>query len=1295
MKHIMKSIFKTTLLLLVYMLFFRQTVTAAPAAPIESNFVQPSGESFKASLGGDEWLNWAVSKDEDVLVQDTDGYWKYAEVSGDKLKPGKNKYKIHQKPKNIIKKSDLIKKIKDKKIKKSGNASTALLSSSSGGTASNTVSSGSSSAMQPSAGISQTRKIVLLLIEFSNISIKYSEADWYNRIFNTTGNSVNNYYSEVSNGIFQFSPVNESYGTANNGVIRVKLNYLHPNTGSNTGSANQKIVMDALVAADPSINYSSFDTNNDGIITDSELLIVTVVAGNEAATGGPSPSIWAHKWGFSLSTKLDGKSFGSWKGYTQQSELQYSNMATIGVLCHELGHDLGLPDLYDYDSSSQGVGIHSLMAGGSWGRVAGTSDYPPGSSPTHMDAWCKAYLGFVTPQIVESPGNYTVNSFDTGKYSVLKIPTSNPKEYFLIENRQLKGYDKALSPLYVGPSVPSGGLAIWHIDESISFYRCNDNELHKMVDLEEANEGKLGYSQLDKRLSGSYDHYFYTGSFTTFSPTTVPGSNQYNGTKTNITATVTSPCSSIMTVNITKPVILIPKGALEAPATGATVKRTSSISGWFLDSDGVMRIDVLVDGVVKGQAVYGDARADISSKYPEYNNTNCGFHYDLDVSNLSEGRHVLTIQEVSKSGVKNSLPSIEIIVENMAKTTISYTLSENAYVTVQIYNSEGILIRTLENKVYRNTGINSAKWDGRDSSNKLVDDGVYTYKITATDTSGLVSKPLTGTITIKRAPYIKSITHTPEPFNPDGSNKAVIKYVISEISKVTFSVYDRNGILIFSRENISASMGENSYEWDGRDNTGKIVSSGAYTYKVTPVDSNGNKTLGLSGTITVLVDNTPPVISSDTVRVNPFNIAMLDQDSVRINYNLSENAKVTVKIFDSNGTLVRLVENSLDKAAGSNYVYWDCKDESQKIVKDGDYKYTLQAVDSAGNSSAPVSGIIMIRSALTISSVSVTPNPYSPGGGNVLSISYAVSEPARSKITIGRIGAYTVFEKVTENSTGTVTLSWDGKNSTGSIVPDGEYYYEITAVKPDGTYAKSILGTLMITSKAVIGQKPVIDLNTFNPNPFDPTDSNTAEISYRLSESCSVTINIMDSSNAVIRVLEANTQKSAGVNSIIWDGKSSNGTTIPDGNYTYNITAVDNEGQSGSCSGSFVVKRYPISITSVSDSPDPFIPNGSNKTAIRFTLSKNASAVIRIYDKNNALVKTFTINAAVKGENIIYWDGKTESGNAVKDGSYTYTIDAEDSQGNKSNQVKGTISIDATPPSIYQHYVEPPVIEPD
>jgi M6 family metalloprotease-like protein len=65
---------------------------------------------------------------------------------------------------------------------------------------------------------------------------------------------------------------------------------------------------------------------------------------------------------------LDGKVLGDSGhngGYAQFGEIHLDHQATIGIMVHELGHDITWPDLYDTDGSSDGVGVWSIMGSGS------------------------------------------------------------------------------------------------------------------------------------------------------------------------------------------------------------------------------------------------------------------------------------------------------------------------------------------------------------------------------------------------------------------------------------------------------------------------------------------------------------------------------------------------------------------------------------------------------------------------------------------------------------------------------------------------------------------------------------------------------------------------------------------------------------------------------------------------------------------------------------------------------------------------------------------------------------------
>src|SRR6266571_1852748 len=95
----------------------------------------------------------------------------------------------------------------------------------------------------------------------------------------------------------------------------------------------------------------------------------------------------------------------------------------------------------------------------------------------------------------------------------LSVPGS-VNEYFLLENREQTGFDVGL---------PASGLLIWHVDDS---QPDNTNDAHRLLDLEEADEGINGDHPTD---SGDPWHDTAVG----FGPDTRPSSAAYDATATN------------------------------------------------------------------------------------------------------------------------------------------------------------------------------------------------------------------------------------------------------------------------------------------------------------------------------------------------------------------------------------------------------------------------------------------------------------------------------------------------------------------------------------------------------------------------------------------------------------------------------------------------------------------------------------------------------------------------------------------------------------------------------------------
>jgi hypothetical protein len=133
-------------------------------------------------------------------------------------------------------------------------------------------------------------------------------------------------------------------------------------------------------------------------------------------------------------------------------------ISRIGVICHELGHFLGLPDLYDGTSPFHATfGAFGIMSD-AWG-VDGSQRYPGSFSP-----WSKEFLGWAEIVDVGEPGTKTFR----GANHFFKITRGYPaNEYLLVESRS--------NTTSVFNAQLPGGIYVWHIDTDASRNAWNNN----------------------------------------------------------------------------------------------------------------------------------------------------------------------------------------------------------------------------------------------------------------------------------------------------------------------------------------------------------------------------------------------------------------------------------------------------------------------------------------------------------------------------------------------------------------------------------------------------------------------------------------------------------------------------------------------------------------------------------------------------------------------------------------------------------------------------------------------------
>jgi len=452
----------TKLLLIVLVISICGTALGITANPLPIEKTQPDGSKIKLKIRGDERFHWFEdTKGYPVIRKNKEFFYAQPDSAGRFIATGHKVGKVNPAALGLTKN---IRPVKDTPALFERKIPPAKANSINGPALLPPGESGPSGAPArvPAAG---TVKNLVILCKFSDHVIgthTRPPAD-YDVLFNNVGTdplaptgSVRDFYYENS----------YSQMTLNSTIIgwvdlpQTEAYYANGEDGGGAYPTNaQKMVEDALEAADPLVDFSQFDNDSDGYIDSIDI----IHSGYGAEFDLDPDKIWSHMWAL----PNDWVSDEGVKVYEYHTEPALwgdsgTDITRIGVIVHETGHFFGLPDLYDTDFSSSGIGNWGAMAN-AWGW-----NYDQ-LNPSHFCGWSKIFLDWVTPVIIDTPGIYTANRVEDNT-DIFRIDIGYPdtNEYLLIENRQPFGFE---SP------IPQGGLAIWHIDETKgTFFENNVND---------------------------------------------------------------------------------------------------------------------------------------------------------------------------------------------------------------------------------------------------------------------------------------------------------------------------------------------------------------------------------------------------------------------------------------------------------------------------------------------------------------------------------------------------------------------------------------------------------------------------------------------------------------------------------------------------------------------------------------------------------------------------------------------------------------------------------------------------
>lgn len=298
-----------------------------------------------------------------------------------------------------------------------------------------------------SFAVEDTFRAVVLPVYYSNqASAPTLDTTLQTQLFgaNATG-SITDYYHEVSYD--QLTVTGDVYPWTH--LASTGATYAGSCNGVDVGcSLTGMLIKEVLDAQDGSVNFAKYDNDGpDGVPNSGDddgyvdaVVIVQSLPGGEC--GGTniishtwSYTAWPQSGGVPYSTGDNAHNGGKIKidtyvivpagNCSATSPYSATEVIDIGTLAHELGHTMGLPDLYDTNGGGFGIGDWGLMGTGSW--YHGVNPAVVAEKPAHMDAWCKQELGWVTPvQIGWQPTPVQIDDVEENP-NIYKLPFTDER----------------------------------------------------------------------------------------------------------------------------------------------------------------------------------------------------------------------------------------------------------------------------------------------------------------------------------------------------------------------------------------------------------------------------------------------------------------------------------------------------------------------------------------------------------------------------------------------------------------------------------------------------------------------------------------------------------------------------------------------------------------------------------------------------------------------------------------------------------------------------------------------------
>ena len=328
----------------------------------------------------------------------------------------------------------------------------------------------------------QPTRVPVILANYNNVSFKNTD-------FNDYIASLEKYWSDNSFGLY--TPKFDVIGPV---TLSQRQKYYGENDGYGDDLRPDEMVAEACNLAEGLADFTQYDRNGDGKLD----AVVVIYAGQGEVYGvSNEDAVWAYTGDLEESDEIDSYVVLDGKTVTYFSavpELQSTTKRDgVGTLIHEFAHILGLPNLCTTNGGFyKTLGDWDVMDHGSYNNNSNT--------PAALSAYERFYLGWVEPILLDGPMNVRLRDLNTtGDCAIITASgqsnmngiNPDPREFYMLENRQQKGWDEYL---------PGHGLMLTKIDYVKNKWlsdEVNNIENHPCVDLIEADGSRPHYKKSD------------------------------------------------------------------------------------------------------------------------------------------------------------------------------------------------------------------------------------------------------------------------------------------------------------------------------------------------------------------------------------------------------------------------------------------------------------------------------------------------------------------------------------------------------------------------------------------------------------------------------------------------------------------------------------------------------------------------------------------------------------------------------------------------------------------------------